>query len=275
MKCYFHTLLLFSIFSSHVISSSQCVLDQFQRCMMKESTSPIQCATLSGCESAISDYFTSINDMNPPVIFKYTASPDIDISNKEVSLLTLDHSVFRDSSKHFPISRPFTITRTVNAGDHNVSVMLPTIVSGGGLCANKHMSLIPLELDSHRPGNYPFARVESCQAMLLTSVCLCFVQMRTEAGSFVAISDTRHPLSEDPFDNDLRRRLDETSPEAGGGGGGAAEMVGGGGAASEGGEGKDDIDVDFITHTALVILTVVAFIGNGLFLTYVFCVSAV
>lgn len=203
--------------------------------------------------------------MKEPSIFKYTASPHVEMDSAEVDFATLDHSQFRESSTHFPLSRTFKVTRSASAKDHNVSLMMPTLFSDSSLCANVHMELIPLA-DSV-PGSYPGAKVENCQTMLLTSICLCFVNMHTEYGSFVMASRTKHPLSADPSDGDLRRRLDE----------GTASFEKS--ATSDGAEVKagrgDELDVDFITHTALVILTVVAFIGNGFFLTYVFCVSAV
>lgn len=276
MKRYFYVLLVVSIFGPQVISSSECLLEQFLTCM-SESSPPSQCAVSSGCDSSIEEYFTNINAMNHPIIFKYTASPHVGLTNVEVNFDTLNHNEFRDSSPHFPLSRVFTVTRDSDAGAHSVSLMMPTYLDDAEMCNGKQISLTPLA--NHVPGSGPLARVEACQTMVLTSVCICFVNMFTEAGSFVMTSEVRHPLAGDDFNKDLRRRLEGEGEgnlngegQNGGEGEGREETRD-----EEGGGGQkdDDLDVDFITHTALVILTVVAFIGNGLFLTYVFCISAV
>jgi hypothetical protein len=264
MKNYCATLLAMFALLPESISSSQCNLEEFQSCM-KGSSSPSQCASSSGCESTVTEFFSNINVMKEPVIFRYSTNPNVEMSNTEVDFTTLDHSEFRESSStHFPLSRPFTVTRTAKAGKHNTSLMMPTFFSDSTLCASKHMNLI--SLTDRVPGAYPGAKVETCQTMLLTSICLCFVNMFTESGSFIVASSSKHPLSIDSSDTDLRRRLDEKAEDTNTQSAGDSVKV-----EDEGSE----LDVDFITHTALVILTVVAFIGNGFFLTYVFCVSAV
>ena len=273
----FYILVLVSIFCPRGISSSQCELEQLQTCMRGSST-PDACAASSGCESSINEYFTSINAMNEPVVFKYTASPNVALSNEKVSLAILDRSEFRDSALQFPLSRIFTVTRLPAAGNHGISLMMPTFLNEAGMCQNKHIALTSLADHILPSDSNSRARVENCQTMVLTSICICFVNMNTEAGDFVMTSKIRHPLTADPFDNDLRRRRLHEGEEEGKGktgeGRGAEELRSGEGG-DLAGQKDDDLDVDFITHTALVILTVVAFIGNGLFLTYVFCISAV
>lgn len=258
MKKYFATLLVLCFQFPQTISSSQCTLADFQNCL-QHSSSPLECAQSSGCEPSVSELFANINAMKEPSIFRYTTNPNVEMESTEVNFDTLDHNEFRESPTHFPLSRRFTVTRSASAGDHEISLMMPTYFSDSNLCANKHIDIVPLS--DNVPGSRPGARVENCQTMMLTSICLCFVNMHTEAGSFIMASKTRHPLTVDSSDTDLRRRLDDAlSPPQ---------------HLENNKERANELDVDFITHTALVILTVVAFIGNGMFLTYVFCVSAV
>ena len=273
----FSYFLFLSTYELYAISSlSQCDLNEFQTCMGKQSP-PSSCASSSGCEGYINDMFAEINSMTEPVIFKYTANPHVVLTSEDVSYDTLDHDEFRNSSPHFPLSRPFTVSRKEAPMNHNVSMLMPTYFSEEGACAKKHLTLVSLA--NYVPGDYPFARVETCQTMVLTSVCLCFVNMHTEAGRFVVTSKTKHPLSTETYQNDLRRLAevaDQSNKASSEDSGAAASDVSKTSIELSGNSGiRNDVDIDFITHSALVILTVVAFVGNGLFLTYVFCISAV
>lgn len=279
MKILFEFFIVFSFASLQKVCSVESChsLQEFQRCL-RTSKSPEECAFSSGCRSALNEFFDGINDLRPPTIFSYTRHPSVKLDFTKVGMNTLDHSVFRSSSTHFPLSVVFSITRDAGAGDHNVSLMMPTLYYDSTQCSSSAMSLF--SISDYQPGNYPFSRIHNCQLMKLTNVCVCFVSMQTEAGTFVVGSTKRHPLSPDAFDNDLRRRLgDESSPaeqkESSPDQDGIVSATTDSDTKKTKVVSEDKIDVSTITHTALVILTIVAFIGNGIFLTCVFCVSAV